>query len=76
MAISRRKLRQPPRWCTRTDAAVHLGVGLATFDRLIASGVVAAHKLPGSRLVFIDLAELDATLEAHTIKTAQTTAAP
>jgi hypothetical protein len=44
------------------DGASYYDTSLRTFRRMIARGDVAAYRLPGSRLLRVDLNELDAIL--------------
>jgi len=43
--------------------AEYYGVSVRTFRTLIAHGKITAYRIPGSRLLRVDLDELDAKLE-------------
>jgi excisionase family DNA binding protein len=50
----------PPRvWLTPEQAAGHIGVSPASIRRYIRNGLIPVHRLPGSNLLRLDVAELD-----------------
>lgn len=50
------------RWLTQAEAADHLGVTDRTIRNYIARGQLPARRVRGSRLVRIDVVDLDALL--------------
>jgi excisionase family DNA binding protein len=52
----------PRRWLSQAEAAEYLGVTDRTIRNYIARGVLKGHRVRTSRLVRLDLAELDALL--------------
>ena len=51
-------------WLKRKEAAVRLGVGLTTIDRLIAAGDLPAYKMTGQGSTRIKEADLEAYIES------------
>jgi len=50
------------RWLSQAEAADYIGVSDRTIRNYISRGVLAGHRVRGSRLVRIDRAELDSML--------------
>jgi hypothetical protein len=56
------------RWASRHGTAKYMGgVSVRTVDNLLARGQLTAHRIPGCRLIFYDLNEVDDRLEAGVI---------
>jgi excisionase family DNA binding protein len=56
-------LRIPRAFMSLDEAAKWLGVSTSTIRRRIASGKLRGYRLPGSRLIFVKVAELEAALD-------------
>lgn len=50
------------RWLSQAEAAEYLGVTDRTIRNYISRGLLAGHRVRGSRLVRVDRADLDAML--------------
>lgn len=50
------------RWASPAAGAAYYDVSLRTFRKMIALGEITAYRVPGSRLLKVDLNELDAKL--------------
>ncbi|GAA4482339.1 hypothetical protein GCM10023094_32070 [Rhodococcus olei] len=62
------KLARPPRrLASLKDAAAYQSCSVNTVERQVDNGDLPAYRLPGSRLVRVDLNELDALLDAAVI---------
>lgn len=60
-----------PRYASLQDAADYLGgVSTTTVRRMIARGDIRAHRLPGSRLIRVDLNEVDRAIAIKQIPAA------
>ena len=58
------------RYASQTAAAKYFGCSVRTLRRHIAAGDITAYRLPGGRLILVDLNEVDAALRP--IPTAKT----
>mgnify|MGYP003383092873 CR=1 FL=1 len=54
------------RYASVADAADYLACEHKLIRKMIAGGLVTGHRLPGSRLIRVDLDELDAAIVAST----------
>lgn len=52
----------PRRWLSQAEAAEYIGVAERTIRHYVAQGRLRAYRIDGSRLIRIDLNELDALL--------------
>lgn len=55
------------RFASILETAEYLGVNHKLVRKMLAEGRVYGYRLPGSKLIRIDLDELDATLRANTL---------
>jgi len=62
MSPSRAETRIPVRWLNQAQAADYLGVTDRTIRNYIARGQLKGHRVRGSRLIRLDVADLDALM--------------
>lgn len=54
------------RWASVEEAAEYTGYGIRTIRRLIQNETIPAYRIPGMRLLRVDLNEIDAALQTAT----------
>lgn len=52
----------PRRWASINDTAAYLGIGIRTVREMLADGRLTAYRGLGSRVIRIDLNEVDAAM--------------